>query len=373
MDLAPALLEIWLRDYYFTTSIDLGCSGVETYSFGELRQLLNLTEATLNQIVFRDGQSLGDSELRKVIAQRWGNGDHHRVMVTHGSSEAMYLTMHALLREGDEVIVLDPAYQSLFSIAASIGCKLKPWHLSFNRQFVPDICNFRTLISHRTRMVIVNFPHNPTGTSLTTEQQTELIDLVGEVNAYLFWDGAFTELVYDGPSLPDPALSYERAISIGTLSKAYGLPGMRVGWCFASPEILDRCIHLRDYITLSLSPLIELIAKMAIEKADVLLKKRLLQAHVNLELLTSWVHQHQDHVEWVRPKGGVSAFLHFREIKDIESFCHQLAEKYNVLLVPGTCFNHQGFVRLGFGGATAEFKVGLSRLSDLLISSLKMT
>jgi aspartate/methionine/tyrosine aminotransferase len=136
-------------------------------------------------------------------------------------------------------------------------------------------------------MVIVNFPHNPTGVSLNDEQQEELISVIEKVGAYLFWDGVFSELVYEGLPLPNPALRYERGISIGTLSKAYGLPGLRVGWRLASREILDRCIHLRDYITLALSPLVELVARLAIEKADDLISSRLPRAHTNLELLAA--------------------------------------------------------------------------------------
>ncbi len=372
MEIAPALLEDWLRDYYFNTSIDLGCSGVENFSFGELRELFNLTEADLDRVVFRDSRSLGAPELRNVIARRWGSGDKNSVMVTHGSSEAMYLIMHALLRVGDEVIVLAPAYQSLFSIADAIGCQLKQWRLHFDRQFAPDMDEAENLIGPRTRMVIVNFPHNPTGASLSVEQQEQLISMVEKVGAYLFWDGAFSDLVYEGAPLPNPALRYERAVSCGTLSKAYGLPGLRVGWCFASPEVLDRCVRLRDYITLSMSPLVELIARMAIEKADSILEKRLLQARGNLELLAAWINQHRDYVDWAQPKGGVSAFIHFRGAINIEEFCHHLAQNYSLLLVPGTCFDHPSFVRLGFGGATPEFRTGLSLLSGLLTSSLKI-
>src|SRR5205085_1568196 len=162
----------------------------------EIRQMLGLTEADLDRVVFRDSQSFGEPGLRNAITRRWANGDAERIMVTHGSSEAMFLLMHALLRAGDEVIVIDPAYQPLFAIAG---------------------------------------------------------------------------LVYEQPPLPDPASRYERAISLGTLSKAYGLPGLRVGWCIASPEVLSQCIHLRDYMTLYMSPLIEVIARAAIENADRLL------------------------------------------------------------------------------------------------------
>src|SRR5205085_3776116 len=122
--------------------------------------------------------SFGEPGLRNAIARRWANGDAERIMVTHGSSEAMFLLMHALLRAGDEVLVIDPAYQPLFAIAESIGCELKRWVLRFDQQFVPDVEEFKRLISPRTRMAIINFPHNPTGATLSADQQTELISAV---------------------------------------------------------------------------------------------------------------------------------------------------------------------------------------------------
>jgi capreomycidine synthase len=366
MEIAPALLEVWLREYYFSTTIDLGCSGVQNFSMGELRELLGFTQADLDAVVFQDSQSLGEPGLRGAIARRWADGNYDRVMATHGSSEGMYLIMHALLRAGDEVICLEPVYQPLSAIAESIGCLVKPWRLSFERGYVPDIEELKGLITTRTRMVVVNFPHNPTGTSITLEQQHELIAAVEKAGAYLVWDSAFAELVYEQPQLPDPGLRYERTITLGTLSKAYGLPGLRVGWCLAPPDVLARCIHIRDYITLYLSPLVELIARMAIEKGDVLLDVRLKQARRNLQLLSEWVSQHAEFVEWARPSGGVSAFPRLTNIPDVEAFCHQLAQERKVLLVPGNCFNHPSHVRLGFGCATSELEQGLAQVSQLL-------
>ncbi|HEY0604369.1 MAG TPA: capreomycidine synthase [Herpetosiphonaceae bacterium] len=366
MEIAPALLEYWLRDRYFTTELDISSSGVENFSFAELRDLVGITHDDLDQIVFRDSRSYGGPELRAAIAQRWGNGDPEHVMATHGSSEALFLIMQALLRPGDEVIVLDPVYHALYAVAEAIGCRLKIWRLRFEDQFVPDTTELRRLLSPQTRMVVVNFPHNPTGASVTLAQQAEIIEAVSEVGAYLIWDGAFTEITYDAPPLPDPTLAYHRAISVGTLSKAYGLPGLRVGWCIAAPEVLDRCIQLRDYMTLHLSPMVELIAQRAIEHADRLLKPHLDQARTNLALLEEWVAQHPAEVEYVRPKGGVSAFLRLPAVADTEAFCDDLASTQRVLLVPGNCFNHPEFVRIGFGGPTAELREGLARISEAL-------
>jgi len=365
MGIAPALLEEWMRDYYFETEIDIGSSGVESYSLGEIRELLGITYAELDGIVFNDGQTLGGFGLRKAVAERYGDGDPERVIATHGSSEAIFLIMTALLRPGDEIVVLDPCYQQLFAIAEAIGCRVKAWPLRFANRFAPDLEEAKRLINPRTRMVVVNFPHNPTGASLSPEEQKELVEAAASVNAYLVWDAAFAELTYNGPPLPEP-VQFEHAISIGTLSKAFGLPGLRVGWCLASPSVLARFVTLRDYTNLHLSPLVELIAQRAIEHSQVLVDKRLQQARVNLDILSAWCDEHGDLVEWVPPRGGVCSFLRLRRVKDVEAFCRRLARTYGVLLVPGICFKHPSHVRLGFGGGTTRVNEGLSRLSALL-------
>ena len=364
MKVAPAHLEHWMRAYYFNTEVDISCSGVENFSFGELRQLFNITPDDLDRIVLHDSRTLGDPGLRTAIGNRWANGDAERVMATNGSSEANYLVMHSLLEPGDEVVVLDPSYQQLYSIAKSIGCELKHWPLRVENSFRPDLSEARHLISPKTRMIVVNFPHNPTGASLTLAEQEELIELAASAGAYLVWDAAFAELTYDGPVLPDPGERYDRAITLGTLSKAYGLPGLRVGWCLASPEVLENLVLLRDYTTLHLSPLVEYVATRAIENADVLLKPRLAQARHNLELLSAWANRHREFVSVGRPQGGVCVFMRLYNVDDVENFCRQLADEYSVLLVPGTSFGVPDHVRLGFGCSTTELTEGLSRLSE---------
>jgi len=364
MEVVPARLEYWMRDYYFSTEIDIGCSGVENFSFAELRQLFNITPDDLDRIVLRDSRTLGDPDLRTAIGNRWGSGKAERVMATNGSSEAIYLTMRSLLEPGDEVVVLDPSYQQLFSIAESIGCKLKHWRLQFENSFRPDLGEARRLIGPQTRMIVVNFPHNPTGTSLTPAEQDELIELAAGAGAYLVWDAAFAEITYDSPVLPDPGERYDRSITLGTLSKAYGLPGLRVGWCLAAPEVLECLMRLRDYTTLALSPLVEHVATRAIENGDLLLHPRLAQARHNLELLLAWSNRHSEFVSVVRPQGGVCVFMRLNEVADSESFCRRLADEHSVLLVPGTNFGQPNFVRLGFGCSTRELTEGLSRLSE---------
>ena len=366
MEIAPALLEEWLREHYFNAEIDIGSSCVQNFSLAELRGIVRITDQELNDVVFDDSPTCGNARLRQAVARQWGNGDPQHVMATHGSSEVIFLAVNALLRPEDEVVALDPCYFSYRNLAESKGCRLKPWRLRFENKFEPDFEELKSLITPRTRMVMVNFPHNPTGASVSIEQQKELIAAAAEVGAYLVWDTALAALTYDEPPLPDAHVLYERAISIGTLSKAYGLAGLRVGWCQAAPGVIEQFVHLRDYTTLYLSPLVELIAARAIEQADDILSVRLPPARANLELLTRWVEAHDDLIEWVRPRGGVTAFPRFRYISNIAAFCRRLTEERGVMLVPGHCFSHENHVRLGFGGPTAAFQEGLNRLSHLL-------
>lgn len=366
MQMPAALLEDWMRDYYFATEIDIGSSGVQDYSMAEIRSLLGIEWEALDRIVFHDSQTLGGSTLRQAIAGRWAGGDSSRVMATHGSSEANYLLMNALLSAGDEVVVCDPCYPQLFSIAEAKGCRMKRWPLRFDQGFVPDLDELARMIGPETKMVVVNFPQNPTGASVTPEEQRALIEIVARTGAYLIWDNAFGEITYNRPPLPDPTAFYERAISMGTLSKCFGLPGLRVGWCIAAPQVLEKCIRWRDYITLHLSPLVETIAAAAIAQADILVAPRLEQARANLDILTAWLGGHEDEIGWALPQGGVCIFPRLPAEIDVEAFCHRLAQERKVLLVPGSCFGHPQHVRLGFGGAAADLKEGLGRLGDQL-------
>jgi capreomycidine synthase len=364
----PALLEDWLREYYFAADTDLGGSGVQDFSWRELRRLIDLTDDELDRLVLRDGSPTGGAALRLAIAKRWGNGDPDWVMTTHGSSEAIYLVMNSLLGPGDEVVVPAPMYFSFPSIAQAVGCRVRPWRLRPERGFDADVDDALRLIGPRTRMVVANFPHNPTGTSITAAEAESLTAAAARVGAYLLWDGALADLVYDQPTLQPPMLRYDRAVALGTFSKAYGLPGLRFGWALASPEVLAALLPLRDRMTLHLSPLIELVAERVVERVDRLLDVRLSQARHNRRLVADWAAEHRDEVELTLPRGGVTAFPRLAGIGDVTGLCHALARERRVLLVPGECFGYPDRVRLGFGGPTDRLQAGLEHLTDLLLS-----
>ena len=211
----------------------------------------------------------------------------------------------------------------------------------------------------------MNFPQNPTGASLVRTACEGCSTAPIESALYVLWDAAFTELTYGGDALPDVSTCYPRGISFGTFSKAFGLPGLRFGWCIAPADVLDACVHIRDYTTLHLSPLIELLAHRVIQNIDDFLEPRLRQATENRAILLDWVNA-TDSVSLAPPVGGVAAFPRLDNFVNTDEFCEELFRKQRVLVVPGSCFGCPGHIRLGFGGAAGELVAGLDRLGSAL-------
>ncbi|MFD4748849.1 capreomycidine synthase [Streptomyces rubiginosohelvolus] len=361
--IAPALLEDWLRERYFSARYDISSSGLAPCTLGELRDTLGLDSSELDAIPFRDSPSTGSARLREAIAGRYAPGRADQVMATHGASESLFLAISALVRPGDEIITLRPVYQSLSSIAEALGARLRIWELRASDDFVPDLDLLRARLTPRTRAIVVNFPHNPTGATLTRGQYDVLLDLVEEHGCHLLWDASFAELSHDADPLPEPTDRLARALSFSTLSKSYGLPGLRVGWCIAPPDLIPDMVRLRDYLTISTSPHSEHLGAVVLEQAEKVLAPH--RAHVagNRRLLLEWAQRHRDVIGLPVPRGGVTAFPELTGIPDTTAFCHDLEADDGVLVVPGDCFGHPRRVRVGFGGPTDELAAGLDLLA----------
>lgn len=368
MDLPLARLEDWMRHYYHNVDHDIGSSGVRDLTVAELREICGFDLAELDPLVFHDSEPLGGGRLRAALADRWTGGDPDPVMVTHGSSEAIYLVMHTLLKPGDEVLVVDPAYQQLYDIAAARGCRITRWSLAGPEGFAADLGALAELAGTGPRMIVVNFPHNPTGVSISRAQQDELIGIAAAAGAWLVWDNAFGEITYTADPLPLPHDRYQRCVSFGTLSKSYGLAGMRVGWCLAPPDLLAEMALLRDYIALYVSPVLEFFAERAVRNAERIVAMQRDHARANRRILLDWARERPGLVRATPPDGGVTALVHLPGQTDVTETCRRLAERYRTLLVPGECFGaaYHDHVRLGFGGTTGELTAGLAALDRVL-------
>ncbi|MEU9188414.1 capreomycidine synthase [Streptomyces sp. NPDC048484] len=361
-----APLEDWLRDYYFTAEIDISSSGVSSYSMAELRAMTGVGHDEIDTLMFDDGYSLGAPAVRSAVAGHWGEADPERVMTTSGSGEAISLVLMALLEPGDEVVAVQPGYHLLVEFAAGLGCTVRTWRLDPGRDWQPSLDELAQLVTERTKAIIVNFPQNPTGVSITVAEQTRLVEIADGVGAHVLWDAAFAPLTYDTEPLPPVSSRYGRGVSFGTFSKAFGLPGLRFGWCVGPRELLTECVRIRDYTTLHVSPLVELLALGVLKNADAFIEPRLKRARTNRDLLRAWADAHPEQVSLVPPTGGVAAFPRLLPFTETDAFCEELFQTCGVLVIPGSCFGAPGHVRIGFGGPTDPLTEGLERLTRAL-------
>ncbi|MFD5303325.1 MULTISPECIES: capreomycidine synthase [Streptomyces] len=367
------MLEEWYRRHLGPDIHDISSSGVHPYTFAEIRELCGIPAEDLDAVVMDDSVSQGGAGIRQAIADRYAGGDADRVLVTHGSSEAIALTLGTLLRAGDRVVVQQGIYHSLGHYPRAAGCDVAELPAAAVRDGEIDADVLEGLVTPGTAAVVVNFPHNPSGVTLSPQGLKALTERTTAAGATLVWDAATAEIAHRWDVLPDPAATRGDTISYGTFSKTFGLPGLRVGWAIAPPDIVPAVFPLRDRTTLFLSPLVELIAERAMCHADVLIGRRAAEARRNLAHLTEWMAEHEDLVRWTPPEGGVCALPVFRELERasdgsaaVERFCLELLSRHRTLLVPGTAFSTPHGARLGFGGPEEGFRAGLAGLSEFL-------
>ncbi|MFC5802618.1 capreomycidine synthase [Streptomyces formicae] len=369
----PPVLEEWYRRHLGPDIHDISSSGVRPYTFAEIRGLCRIPVEDLDEVLMDDSVSQGGAGIRQAIADRYAGGDADRVLVTHGSSEAIALTLSTLLHPGDRVVVQEGIYHSLGHYPRAAGCEVAELPAAAVRHGEIDHEVLEHLVTPGTAAMIVNFPHNPTGVTLSPQGLKALTEHTAATGTVLVWDAATAEITHRWQVLPGPRAADGNTVSYGTFSKTFGLPGLRVGWAIAPPELLTATFPLRDRTTLFLSPLVELVAEQAMRNADVLIGARAAEARRNLAYLTDWMADHQDLVRWTAPEGGVCALPVFRELERaaagpeaVERFCLELLTRHRTLLVPGTAFGAPHGARLGFGGPEAGFQAGLAGLSAFL-------
>lgn len=365
---APAPLENWLRYNYFNNEIDISGSGVEEYSLREIREITQFPLSDLDKILMKDSETLGGAQIRSIIADTFGNGIPDMVMITNGSNEALQLAIRSTLTPGDEIITQHPCYHCHDKIALSIGCTVKKWKFTSTEDFDLEIDGLAKLITNKTRAVVLNFPHNPTGVSINQHFLSEIITLLKERSIYLIWDAAFQELVYDQPALPNPILTYDKTIITGTFSKAFGAPGLRFGWIIAPSGIIANCVRQKDYGNLFVSPITEFIAVKMLQNIAKFSTPRLSQAAYNRTLLNGWIVARSSVISWRQPDGGVCGLVKLPNNIDDHHFCSELLRQQRVLLIPGSCFDMERFVRIGFGCNTEMLVEGLRRM-DLFLEN----
>jgi len=345
---------------------DIAESGILPLSMNDLLDFEPVAEraATLERLTSLPlgySEARGTEALRSQLAATYSRGDADHILVTTGAIEANFLLFNQLLEAGDHVIAPYPAYQQLYSVPRAIGCEVSLWHVGPDTGYKYDLRALERLLTPRTRVIVVNTPHNPTGAMISPEDARRVYEMAASVGAAVIGDEAYRWLaVPDGDPFAPPMFDLgERGISVGTLSKPFGLPGLRIGWIAGPPDLIRACWGMRDYITLSPGKLNDGLAQLAMAHREQIVARNRQIITANLATASRWMGERADVVSWTPPRGGLLALIKYDlPIASLE-LADKLAIDYSVMLAPGSAFGYEHHLRLGVGQRPDIFSAGL--------------
>lgn len=353
MKLSPFRLERFFSQYEFSAPHLLCCSDCETYSVQDILSMQNGAQDTFEQLRLGYTESMGSPELREEIARLYTTLAPEHILVHSGAEEAIFNFMNVLLSPGDHMIVHWPGYQSLFEVAKSIGCQVTQWITHPEDKWELDIRSLKQRLRPNTKVVVVNLPHNPSGYLMDKEKYSELVSLSQSHGFLIFSDEVYRQLEYEeSDRLPALCDIDPKGVSLGVMSKSFGLAGLRIGWIATKNKaLLDQMAAFKDYTTICNSAPSEYLATLALQnKAQILTRnQRIIQE--NLKILDDFFAARADTFEWLSPKAGPIAFPKLLTSQDADTFCNDLVEKAGVLLLPGECYDdrYKSHFRIGFG------------------------
>jgi len=350
MQINPFKLERYFARYEFSARYLLCSSDCESLSVGDLLALEPGAEEAMQKHWLGYTESPGSPSLRMEISRIYTSISPEEVLVFSGAEEGIFLFILATLKEGDHLIVHWPCYQSLVEVAKGIGVDVTLWEAREESGWALDLDELKKLVRSETRAVIVNTPHNPTGFLMPRSEFDALNRFTQERGLLFFCDEVYRELEYDNADrLPAACDVNPGAISLGVMSKTYGLAGLRIGWVAThQSELLKRIASLKDYTTICNSAPSEFLSEIALKHREQLATRNLQIIQNNLALLDDFFARHVNRFKWVRPEAGPIAFPRLVE-GNIETFCDELVQESGVLLLPGTMYDHPGnHFRIGF-------------------------
>ncbi len=352
MKLKDFKLETFFAKYEFNVKHLMCASDCESFTVGDLLKLEDIAEIHLKNHWLGYTESLGHPDLRKEIAKLYDKVSYDDILVFSGAEEGIFVFMNVFLNKGDHVIVQFPAYQSLFEVAHSIGCEVTKWQMHDDNNWELDIDFLKESIKKNTKCIILNLPHSPTGYITSKKTFKEIVKIAEENNIFIFSDEVYRFLEFDEEDrLPTMCDVYDQSVSLGVMSKSFGLAGLRIGWIASkNHHVLKQLSSFKNYTTICSSAPSEFFSILALRNKDIILKRNLKIIQDNLKLLDEFFTKFEKYIKWVRPKAGSVAFPRLLIDKDVEMFCLNLLEKKGVLLMPSTNFDYgTSHFRIGFG------------------------
>ncbi len=356
--LRPFALEVFFSKWEFTARHHLCASDMQSMTLSELLALADAGDwAAWDALYLGYTETWGSPGLRDAIAATYESMAASEILTFVGAEEGIFAAMHALLGPDDHAITVIPNYQSVESVPLSI-CETTGVALNPERGWELDLAQLQDALRPNTRVICINFPHNPTGKVISRASLDEIISLCRARGIYLFSDEVY-RLIERRPemTLPQVADIYERGISLGVMSKAYGLPGIRVGWVACKDaEVLRRMERMKHYTSICGAAPSELLAQIALKARDWILARNRSLIVRNLALLQTFFVEHSDLFAWYLPDGGCIGFPRYLGREGVEAFASKLVEQSGVLVLPASVYQSD----LG-PTPTDRFRIGYGR------------
>ena len=332
-------LETFFSRWEFNARYHLCASDMESMSIEELFNLADTDQEAFGALHLGYTETFGKPTLREAIAATYDNIEESDILTFAGAEEGIFAAMQVLLGKNDHAIVITPNYQAAETVPMSL-CEVTGVPLDSEQNWSLDIDAVRQAIRENTKLISINFPHNPTGKVIPRETLSELISLARARGIYLFSDEVYRLLERDGDRrLPQVADAYERGLSLNVMSKAYGLPGLRIGWIATQDrEVLSRMERTKHYLSICNSAPSEYLAEVALGCADKILSRNHAIIQNNLALLNDFFADKSALFEWSVPDGGCIGYPRYLGSDGVAAFCENLVEKVGVLLLPASVY-----------------------------------
>lgn len=366
-------LERWMTRWELDVTHDICESGIKPMNLADVLALLpsdaaTSLEATIKSVPLGYSEARGTIELRTALANTYDSTTADEILITTGAIEANFLLFNVLVQAGDHVIVVDPAYQQLQSVPKALGAEVELLSVVHDDGYYYDLNQLRAMVRPTTRLIVVNTPHNPTGAMLSEQQIEELIEIARAQDTWILCDEAYRWIEHPGgEKIPAPMRGrYEKGISVGTVSKPFGVPGLRIGWFAAPAEIVQAAWGIRDYVSLSPAKLSDIITTEVITYREAVFTRNSAIIGENLKTANDWFAQHSDLVSWIPPRAGLLAMMNYTADIDSTTLGDRLAGEAGVMLAPGDAFGMPGRLRIGIGQDPVIFREGLERTAAFL-------
>lgn len=310
----------------------------------------------------------GPDFLREKISPLYPGSDIENILVSNGSVEANLLSALTLLESGDELIFLEPGYMQIRGLANALGADLKTFHLREELGWAPDLEELGRLISPRTKVIALCNPNNPTGAVLSESSMDKIIALASQVGSWILVDEVFRGSELDNQMTSTFWGHYDKVLVTSGLSKAYGLPGLRIGWVVGPKEFIENASTLHDYSTIATGTVNNYLAGIALEPEvrESILSSNRGNMREKFQMVQNWIEKHGGIFNFVPPRVGTMVFVHYNlEISSVELAMKLIHEK-SVLVVPGDYFGMDSFIRIGYGVEKETLVNSLELIDEML-------